>query len=1202
MKLDTFIEKLKTIFWMTVIVITVFMAVTLSTLRFIMPHLAAYIPEVESVLSRQFNAQVTVAGLDSGWQGFGPAIRLEEVSIYQPETDLLLAKVDHLDVQLNVWASLIQRRWVPGRLTLDGLLLTLVKTEEGTIKVQGFDNVISEQNFNLLDLVKRFHRVDIKEGSFTLDLHEGDPIDLELVYFTLSPNGLNYRLELDLRRQNNPEKLTVIADLKGGISNPNSLTVDGYIQLENIGYDARYMNWELKNVTPKRGRLNLNTWFKWKNGTWEEVIGDADIKNLLLSNGLKQLPIDFIADIAWKRKGDGWELKSDGIELKVDEVLSPLQEFVITSDETKAWDVKLNAISIDNVFKLLDLSDQLSEELETWVEYTEPSGRVTDVQIIATPDNGKLFDWQVGFKIENWRQNAYKKYPGITNLAGELRLTQNYGQFTLNSKDVLFNVPEIFEHPVDVKSVNGLITWHNDGTLTINAADMHFSTDAFMIETDFEAVVPDDPEQTQLKLSATTENFGTDAALRYLPSKILPVGLITWLHSSIERGHITHMEALFEGPIMQFPFREDQGVFELKISVNEVDLAYHKDWPLLQSLSGEVVIDTKTVQAYVDTGYFYHSAITQAKVLIELMGKGEPVNLFVSGSAEGPASDMVNFLQRSPLWKKFQSTFDEFDLNGSLNLDLDLNIPLNRGEKKFGVKGLATLKEGEIHLKNQDLAFSNIHGSINFTEAMLSASDIQGTFLDNPARLEITPTKTDEGYQMRWALTSQFTPQILNEHFPNQFWNFFVGETTYTAEFTTYIPKRDVPLELTVSSNLVGMEIDTPLPIGKTKEETVDARVTFTPTNEYGNPIRLVYGKLINAVINLKRQETAWDVDIDSKELLGNIHIPDDRKKYPLRFDLQRCALPAIRSGGSSMSNPKEVTAVDFTCQDMSIGDQQMGFVHVVTKPVDQGVEFNPITISNPIGKVEAKGSWLRENNLDVSKFSGTAETSDLSYTLSNLNISTDVRDAKGNLQFDLNWPGTPMGINKQKLSGQVTAHLSNGRIVEVNPGFGRVLGLLSMQGLQRRMRLDFSDVFKEGFSFDSFDGTATIANGTIYTKDAKLKAPSANIDISGQAGLASQQLDFNLYVKANIDPTIPAAAVALANPIAGAAVWVAGKMVNPLGNKAYYHYHVTGTWSEPVFTDLSETYRKKLEESPPAEEAKPASEPAPATHTNVLP
>ena len=68
-------------------------------------------------------------------------------------------------------------------------------------------------------------------------------------------------------------------------------------------------------------------------------------------------------------------------------------------------------------------------------------------------------------------------------------------------------------------------------------------------------------------------------------------------------------------------------------------------------------------------------------------------------------------------------------------------------------------------------------------------------------------------------------------------------------------------------------------------------------------------------------------------------------------------------------------------------------------------------------------------------------------------------------------------------LSGTLAVGVGPGQFTKIEPGIGKLLGVLSLQALPRRITLDFRDVFSEGFAFDSIDGNVKIwINGNLCT------------------------------------------------------------------------------------------------------------------------
>jgi uncharacterized protein YhdP len=72
------------------------------------------------------------------------------------------------------------------------------------------------------------------------------------------------------------------------------------------------------------------------------------------------------------------------------------------------------------------------------------------------------------------------------------------------------------------------------------------------------------------------------------------------------------------------------------------------------------------------------------------------------------------------------------------------------------------------------------------------------------------------------------------------------------------------------------------------------------------------------------------------------------------------------------------------------------------------------------------------------------------------------------------------------------------GQFVKLEPGVGRLLGILSLQSLPRRITLDFRDVFSEGFAFDAIGGQFAVARGVMATSDLQIQGPSAKVLMSG--------------------------------------------------------------------------------------------------------
>ena len=100
-----------------------------------------------------------------------------------------------------------------------------------------------------------------------------------------------------------------------------------------------------------------------------------------------------------------------------------------------------------------------------------------------------------------------------------------------------------------------------------------------------------------------------------------------------------------------------------------------------------------------------------------------------------------------------------------------------------------------------------------------------------------------------------------------------------------------------------------------------------------------------------------------------------------------------------------------------------------------------------------------------------------------------DAIDAsKARFAANLWWPGGPSMDVLKTVNGTLHVSLEDGRLRDVEPGAGRMLGLFSVTQLPRRLALDFRDVTDEGLAFNSVRGDFEVRAGNAFTQNLLLK------------------------------------------------------------------------------------------------------------------
>ncbi len=114
----------------------------------------------------------------------------------------------------------------------------------------------------------------------------------------------------------------------------------------------------------------------------------------------------------------------------------------------------------------------------------------------------------------------------------------------------------------------------------------------------------------------------------------------------------------------------------------------------------------------------------------------------------------------------------------------------------------------------------------------------------------------------------------------------------------------------------------------------------------------------------------------------------------------------------------------------------------------------------------------------------------------------------------------------------------------------GKILRLVSFDALLRKLRFDFSDTFTNSFYFDSINGTAWIENGMMRTDNLLVDGLEADIAMQGNLDLVKRQIDMEAVVAPEISASVGVATAFAINPVIGAAVFAASKVLGPCGTR----------------------------------------------------
>jgi uncharacterized protein YhdP len=309
-----------------------------------------------------------------------------------------------------------------------------------------------------------------------------------------------------------------------------------------------------------------------------------------------------------------------------------------------------------------------------------------------------------------------------------------------------------------------------------------------------------------------------------------------------------------------------------------------------------------------------------------------------------------------------------------------------------------------------------------------------------------------------------------------------------------------------------------------------------------------------------------WSATMSTAEFAGDlVYRQEGDGRLVARFT--RLVLPEDSPGVRPGESLKDLPAVDIVAEDFSHRGRKLGRLEVLARhegTVDErNWRIERLAMTNPDAALSGSGLWRQGMAADTA-LAFKLDVTDIGQFLDRLGFPNHVKSGKANLDGTLKWNGDPLTLDYATLNGQLKLHAEDGQFLEIEPGVGKLVSLMSLQMLPRRLSLDFRDVFSKGFHFDRINGNMGIERGVMAVKKFDMRGPAADIAMTGQVDLSLETQSLAVRVTPQMGD-LASTVVGLVNPIAGLATLVAGRMIkNPLGKMFAYDYNISGTWSDP--------------------------------------
>jgi uncharacterized protein (TIGR02099 family) len=1270
--------------WLLLAVLLGLAAAALTAARLLVPMLGEYRHEAERLASAALHRPVSIERMEASWHGFNPVLKFKGISIGGAGIHGGQFAVDQIWISLDLFHYLIDRQIRLAGIDIIGADVDVIRDREGRIYLDRLQDEAGAADSSVS------FPADLEGGRYSLersnityhDLKTGRPaLHFSNVSLTLENSGQRHVINGNVMLPEQlGQRLAVHAEFTGPLETLNNWRGHLYV----TGHSLAIMPDILKDVAPgidAMGTADIRGWVDFGAGRMRSVTAEVELHNARLRHKGSDRTEDYAADqisglFGWRRReNDDWQFAARDVVVTRDGIRqSPTQVTLSRRDVGGKAMISCSGsgLFLQDLEPLVELFPGIDVAQRERFVHLHPMGLVESFAFrFEVPKEGtpRLLRFDVSLRDLDTRPAS--DLPGIGGLTATATGSQEGGTFWIHSQDFIYQDGRLFTEPLHFDEFSGEGTWqYQAGRLSIKSDALH------LLNGDLDAGIrlaferqPDEPAP-RLDLQVAVNRFQLEAIGHYLPVHVMSKEGAQWLERALVSGAVRGGNVVLQGRLDQLPFDQGEGRLEARLPVRDAVLDFSPGWTPIRGLDAQVDFTGRSMDIRSRHGKIRTANLVAVQAQIKDLV--EP-DLTLQGTVQGDLPVMLTELGSCPLGEIYGGFVDHIESGGAAGLSLDLLVPLHHEDQETEVRGNIILKDNRLKVMPDGPELNHIKGQLAFSNNGINGNALKAQLLDAPVSVDVA-TNAEAGVTRIDLTGAPDLASYLAGEWPEPAAR-IAGRSDWDMELAIgrLQGRKEVPdVDLKLVSDLQGISIDLPEPLGKTAQESRQFAIDIDHVSKPVKTLHFSYGDQLQGVCAVHDSGDGMACTRANVHLgVGKAVLPEAKLLYVSghlpAFSLTRWQ-PLLEGAGSGPGLPVrlDLTIDDFevmqhAVRDVTLRSEESGRVqkftldgpgsagtielartgaglgkitmnlerlflekHAVPGATNvakaqagsfpelqvtirklryDGVDYGELQLqalhkeANALhlkrllldsGKLrlEASGDWKTLTGKNLSQFDVEVKDGKLGTLLKELDYKEDMSGGKLSASFHGSWQGVPWEVSPDRVNGKLHVLIKDGRLLGVEPGAGRVLGLLSLHTLQRRLSLDFSDLFSKGFAFDRIEGNFVLDNGNAYTDDLIIKGPAARIEISGRIGLANKDYDELVTVIPSMTSSIPIAGAIAGGPAVGAALFVAERLLSDELEKAssftHRYYSVTGPWSDPVFTKIEPPSAKPADKTPP--------------------
>ncbi|MDC0611782.1 YhdP family protein [Vibrio sp.] len=835
-------------------------AILITSLRIALPHLNYFHKEITQWVSQQTQLDISVSDLSGYWRNTHPYISFHDLKVSLPNGESISFEAKRVDLELNVFRSILQRQFVVSELDVNKLDLDISSVDLlSSLSQETEENVLSSTQemaggsreiIRVLDNVflRQLDRFIVSDSTIRYRSFVGDTK-------TLLINNLNWKND---GRQHTASGLVSIKgtglnflDVRANFSDNGSFRdVDGqfYVNAKNVAVGPWLTHYLKKQVGINKGEVSFDSWVTLKKS--KPIRGLIALQPSYLQWGKSQQhKVEFLSGLL-KLIPTEQGLRVSGHQFKAQTDNHPWPELALNLDWQKENGISLNInqISVADILAFGELIPEINQDADNWLVSLNPGGILSDIRMRYTSDS----DFEYSVHLKKGSTDQWSLLPEVHNLSATIYGSQDKAIIHADLQDDILPYGDVFQAPLRITKGHTKLVWQKT-----DAGWSIWSDKVGVTTPDLQAIGAfklDFPEGKSPFLSFYTEvnlmNGGE--SWRYLPTRALGSPLTDYLTSAIQAGEVQTAKLVWYGAINAFPYHSHDGVFQAWVPLKKARFSYDHQWPALTDLDINLLFANDSL--HFDSEQAKLMKVQAKRVRGQIAHMGPTGKLDISASVVGKGPDVRQYMMATPLVDSVGAALTTLRVKGDVKSEFQLSIPLTADEQPRAW-GWADLNNNMVSMPSLSMDLSNVTGRINFDNDVLSAAGIHAKLLKQNISLDFNGESRRKGYAVRIDSIGDWQVKPLQNYLDKKWIDPLSGRAPWQLGVDLQLTGVGFNYQATLNSQLKNILSEYPYPLNKSKGRTDTLKVQVSGNGESVNARAQVSNAKYQALIDISRKQ-----------------------------------------------------------------------------------------------------------------------------------------------------------------------------------------------------------------------------------------------------------------------------------------------------------------------------------------------------------